>query len=76
MNKPYELINSIIDGEHCLETCKSFLDVNVGDEASKAGRKIALLCFCDDESTCHRLIIGEMLKNRNCDVVFDKTESR
>lgn len=43
---------------------------------SKAGRKIALLCFCDDESTCHRLIIGEMLKNRNCDVVFDKTESR
>lgn len=38
---------------------------------SKAGRKIALLCFCDDETTCHRLIIGEMLKNRGCDVVFN-----
>lgn len=38
---------------------------------SKAGRKIALLCFCDDETTCHRHIVGEMLKNRGCSVVFD-----
>lgn len=43
---------------------------------SKAGKRIALLCFCDDEATCHRLIIGEMLKNRGCDVVFDKAEIR
>lgn len=44
MNKPYELINSIIDGEHCLETCKSFLDVNVGDEATQL---VILSIFCE-----------------------------
>lgn len=49
--------------------------LNKIETESKAGRKIALLCFCDDEATCHRSIIGEMLKNKGCDVVFDKTES-
>ena len=35
MNKPYELMDSVIDGEHCLKTCKPFLDANVGDNATQ-----------------------------------------
>ena len=44
MNKPYELLNTIIDGEHCLETCKSFLDVNDGDETTQY---LILSIFCE-----------------------------
>lgn len=38
----------------------------------KAGKKIALLCFCSDENLCHRSIIGEILKSKGCGVIFDK----
>ena len=30
-----KLRNSIIEGEHIIEVCKSFLDVNDGDEATQ-----------------------------------------
>lgn len=31
-----EILNAIIDGEHCLDVCKSFLDVNAGDETTQS----------------------------------------
>lgn len=34
----------------------------------KAGKKIALLCFCDDESLCHRSIVAGLLKAVGCNV--------
>lgn len=34
--------------------------------------RIALLCFCADENLCHRIIIGEMLKQHGCNVIFDR----
>lgn len=37
----------------------------------KANKKIALLCFCSDENTCHRKTVGEILRNRGCNVIFD-----
>ncbi len=37
----------------------------------KAGRKIALVCFCSDEMTCHRSIIAGMLQGAGCNVMTD-----
>lgn len=37
----------------------------------KAGKKIALVCFCPDESTCHRSIIAGMLQGAGCNVETD-----
>lgn len=59
MNKPYELINSIIDGEHCLETCKSFLNVNVGDEATQL---VILSIFCELFDCSSDLLIESLNK--------------
>lgn len=42
----------------------------------KNGSKIALLCFCPNENLCHRVIIGEMLKQRGCNVIFDRDTKR
>lgn len=39
-----KITNSIIDGEHAIETCKSFLDVNEGDEATE---QLILSIFCE-----------------------------
>lgn len=42
---------------------------------SKRGKKIAIGCFCDDYSLCHRSIIAEMLKGAGSDVhIADKRE--
>lgn len=38
----------------------------------RAGKKIALLCFCPNENLCHRIIIGDILKEKGCNVVLDK----
>lgn len=38
---------------------------------SDAGEKIALLCFCEDETLCHRFIIGKILRDNGCEVIFD-----
>lgn len=46
--------------------------LNKIEENDKAGRKIALLCFCPDENLCHRIIIGDILRSRGCNVVFDR----
>lgn len=51
------------------ETAKEWL--NRLEQYDKAGENIALLCFCVDENLCHRIIIGEMLKQRGCNVMFD-----
>lgn len=34
----------------------------------KAGKKICLLCFCTDETLCHRSIIAGLLQAVGCDV--------
>lgn len=34
----------------------------------RAGKKIALLCFCGIESLCHRSIVGGLLKGAGCEV--------
>lgn len=36
--------------------------------ADKAGKRIALVCFCADESLCHRSIIAGFLQGVGCDV--------
>lgn len=46
--------------------------LNILYEKDKAGKKIALLCFCEDENLCHRSIVGDMLRERGCNVVFDR----
>lgn len=40
-------------------------------DADKAGKKICLLCFCSDESLCHRSIIAGFLQAAGCDVKLD-----
>ena len=35
----------------------------------RQGKRIALVCFCKDESLCHRSIIAGLLKAVGCDVV-------
>lgn len=39
-----KITNAIIDGEHAIEACKSFLDVNAGDEATE---QLILSIFCE-----------------------------
>lgn len=57
MTKVYEILNAIIDGEHCLEVCKSFLDVNVGDEATQS---IILSVFCELFDCSQDLLVEAM----------------
>lgn len=45
-------------------------------ELDKNNAKIALLCFCPDENLCHRSIIGEMLRQRGCNVILDRDTKR
>lgn len=40
------------------------------------GRKIALLTYTANEKLCHRSIIGEILRDRGCNVIFDKDTKR
>lgn len=40
-------------------------------DADKNGKKILLLCFCSDESLCHRSIIAGFLQGAGCNVVLD-----
>lgn len=37
-------------------------------KADKAGQRICLLCFCTDETMCHRSIIAGLLQAVGCDV--------
>lgn len=46
--------------------------LNKLEKDNKAGRKIALLCFCPNENLCHRTIIGDILRNKGCNVIFDR----
>ena len=52
------------------QNAKIWLNKIAADD--KAGKKIALLCFCKDEDLCHRTIVGEILKQKGCNIVFDK----
>lgn len=36
--------------------------------ADKEGKDIALVCFCTEESLCHRSIIGGLLQGAGCNV--------
>jgi len=35
----------------------------------KAGKKIALLCYCPDANYCHRTIIGNLLRSKGVEVI-------
>lgn len=37
-------------------------------ELDKRGRKICLVCFCDEYSLCHRSLVAELLIARGCNV--------
>lgn len=37
-------------------------------EQDRLGKRIALVCFCSDESLCHRSIIAGILQGAGCDV--------
>ena len=41
------------------------------DAEKKEGKKICLLCFCQDETTCHRSIVAGLLQAVGMDVVLD-----
>ena len=36
----------------------------------KAGKKIALTCFCPNEESCHRSIVGGLLQGVGCNVIM------
>lgn len=40
-------------------------------EQDKLGKTIVLVCFCTDESECHRSIIAGILSGMGCNVVTD-----
>lgn len=37
-------------------------------DLDKAGKRVALVCFCTDPSTCHRSLVAGLLKSMGCDV--------
>lgn len=39
-------------------------------QLDRAGKKIALTCFCPNEECCHRSIIGGLLQGVGCNVVM------
>lgn len=41
----------------------------------KEGKRIALCCFCDDETMCHRSIVAGLLQGVGCNVVCDNDYS-
>lgn len=41
-------------------------------EKDHEGKNIALLCFCQDENLCHRSIIGNILEQKGCNVIYDR----
>lgn len=42
--------------------------LNLLYQLDKAGKRICLLCYCADETLCHRSIIAGMLQATGCDV--------
>lgn len=52
--------------EMCCEQARKRL--NELYKADRAGKNIALLCFCQDESLCHRSIIAGILQGVGCNV--------
>lgn len=52
-----------------MKECKNSRDLlNNLYKADRAGKRIALLCFCQDEELCHRSILAGLLQGVNCDV--------
>ena len=39
--------------------------------ADRAGKNICLLCFCTDETLCHRSIVAGFLQGCGCNVITD-----
>lgn len=48
---------------------QSWLDRICAENAEN--KNIALLCFCPDENLCHRKIVGNILRSKGCNVIFD-----
>ena len=40
-------------------------------KADKDGKNVALVCFCTDETLCHRSVVGGLLQAVGCNVVMD-----
>lgn len=41
-------------------------------DLDRAGKNIALVCFCTDKNLCHRKLIAELLTQRGCKTVHFK----
>ena len=61
---------------------RQFLKEMQSEEAKKAlnmlwkgserkGYKIGLVCYCSDRHLCHRTIVGELLADAGCEVIFE-----
>lgn len=52
------------------EMCNRSAKAKLNDlyKADKEGKNIALVCFCTDESLCHRSIIAGLLQGVGCNV--------
>ena len=57
-----------------IESAESWFEKIINDDNN--GRKIALLTYTANEKLCHRSIIGEILRDRGCNVIFDKDTKR
>ncbi len=70
-NKMYvpEYIKEMQDSPKAKETFDRLVQMD------KDGKKIALVCYCPGEKTCHRSIAGGILKGMGADVTFDEPEN-
>lgn len=48
-----------------------FAQLALKDLISESDKEIALLCYCKDKNTCHRSLIGKLLKERGCEVIIN-----
>jgi len=62
-------ITNLIKSKESLEYLIKLIDLD------KSNKSIALVCFCDDESMCHRSIIGGILEGLGCRVRYDRGKS-
>ena len=51
---------------------KGFEFLNELYRLDKAGKKICLVCFCTEESMCHRSIVAGLLQGAGCNVRTEK----
>lgn len=49
---------------------KSQAKLNELVELDRAGKTIKLVCFCNHKKLCHRSLVGELLAEKGCQVIF------